>query len=209
MKWWQSSKGWWWLGATLGVWCVLILFTPWPTQVLGLPLTVGETPGSADVIIVLGAGTRRGPVSLPVQAMDRLRQAKRLWDQDLAPLVIVAGGFSRRTHQAESRYMKPYLTSLGVPNESIIEENQSLDTYQNAINSQRLMEANRWDTALVVTSSYHTWRSCRVFRALRVDIVCVAASLDDHDSVYERLINFRSVVREYGAIVYYWLRGYL
>lgn len=187
----------------------LVLFTPWPAQILAWPLTDDDQPKAADVMIVLGAGTRRNPVSLPPQAIDRLQAAKRLWDQDLAPIVIVAGGFSRKTEKVESKYMKPYLASLGVPEESIIEENQSLDTYQNAVNSLQLMEANDWDSALVVTSSYHTWRGCRIFQKLGVDVTCVAAPLDDHDAVYERWINFRSVVREYGAIIYYAFRGYI
>lgn len=197
------------LGATLVILTVLIVATPWPSRVLALPLTVNESPKSADVLIVLGAGTRRNPVALPPQAMDRLRKANQLWNQDLAPTVIVAGGFSRKTDKVESKYMKPFLASLGVPAEQIIEENQSLDTYQNAINSLDIMEKRDWDRAIVVTSSYHTWRGCRIFRALEADVTCVAAPLDDHGSMYERLINFRSVTREYGAIVYYWLKGYL
>ncbi len=209
MKFGRARWQWWVLGLTLTLWVALIMLTPWPSQVLALPLTVNQPPRPADVMIVLGAGTRKNPVALPPQAMDRLRMADQLWDRNLAPIVIVAGGFSRQTEKIESKYMKPFLVSLGVPAHRIIEENQSLDTFQNAVNSRRLMEANGWETALVVTSSYHTWRGCRIFRQLDVEVTCVAAPLDDHGSVYERLLNFRSVIREYGAIVYYWLKRYL
>ncbi len=200
---------WWSLAGSVLLWLVLVVATPWPTQALAWPLTVHETPQAADVLVVLGAGTRKNPVSLPPQAQDRLRTAKQLWDAEYAPVVIVAGGFSRHTEKIESKYMKPFLASLGVPESKIIEENQSLDTYQNAANSYAIMQANDWDTAIVVTSSYHTWRGCRLFRKLEIQTTCIAAPLDDHGSLYERWINFRSVVREYGAILYYWTRGYL
>ena len=204
-----------WKRGSLGVLGIVIalgiffIVSPWPTKALASITTVDEVPQAADVVIVLGAGTRRGPVSLPPQAMDRLRKAKTLWDADLAPTIIVAGGFSRKTDRVESKYMKPFLASLGVPTESIVEENQSLDTYQNAVNSLVLMKKNGWDSAVVVTSQYHTYRSCKIFRKLQIDVTCVAAPLDDHGSIRERLLNLRSVFREYGAILYYQLKGYI
>lgn len=207
---WLRSRRWWaGVGLGAGLAATLIVATPYPAELLAWPLTRSEEPVAADVIIVLGAGTRRNPEALPPQAMDRLRTAKTVWDKNLASTVIVAGGFSRRTEKVESKYMKPFLASLGVPAENIIEENQSLDTYQNAVNSLALMDRAGWDTAIVVTSSYHTWRGCRIFRTLGATVTCVAAPLDDHGSIYERWINFRSVIREYGAILYYWSRGYI
>lgn len=198
-----------WVGGAFVALALLVVLTPWPTQLLALPLIHDEAPTKADVMIILGAGTRNNPVSLPPQAQDRLREGKELWDAKFAPTVIVAGGFSRNTDKVESKYMKPFLASLGVPAKDIIEENQSLDTYQNAKNSLALMKKNDWATALIVTSSYHTWRGCRIFRKLEADVTCVSAPLDDHGSIYERWINFRSVIREYGAIVYYWSKDYI
>lgn len=197
------------IGISLVVVTALVIFTPWPSQLLALPLTTNETPMPSDVMIVLGAGTRKGPISLPTQAQDRLREAKILWDQGIASEVIVAGGFSKKTDRIEAKYMKPFLASLGVPDSAIIEENQSLDTYQNAVNSLALMKKYDWKTATVVTSSYHTKRACKIFRKLEAEVRCVAAPLDDHGSIYDRLVNFRSVIREYGAIIYYTYRGYI
>lgn len=189
---------------------VLFFTTPWPTDVLALPLIRNEVPQPADVVIVLGAGTRRGPDPLPTQAKLRTDKGIELWRAGLAPTVMISGGKSKVTGLIESNIMAGYAIERGLPSEKILLEEHSTSTRENAEESLKLMAERKMDTAIVVTSSYHTWRSCRVFRALKASVQCVAAEIHpDPENFYERMVNLRSVIREYGAIVLYLTKKYI
>ncbi len=189
---------------------IFIVATPWPTDVLALPLVTNESPKPADVIIVLGAGTRRGVDPLPTQAKLRTDKGIELWRTGLAPKVMISGGKSKVTGLIESNIMAGYAIDRGLASEDIILEERSTSTRENAEQSLRLMTEQKLSSAIVVTTSYHTWRSCRVFRALDASVQCVAAQIHPvPENFYERMVNFRSVVREYGAIILYVFRGYL
>lgn len=201
-----------WLAGGVGILIALGFFvfvSGWPTQLLQFPLIRNEAPRQSDVIIVLGAGTRGGVDPLPVQAKDRLARGAELVAENFASSIIVTGGLSARTHHIEADIMAPYLEQRSISASNIIREPQARDTYENALYSKKIMENHEWKTALVVTSPYHTFRSCRVFRALDIDVRCVAAPLNDRGVLKERILNLRSVIREYGAIVYYTVRGKL
>jgi uncharacterized SAM-binding protein YcdF (DUF218 family) len=190
---------------------VIFLFTTWPRDILQIPLIVNDEPRPSEVIIVLGAGSKKDPARLPLQAVQRLRRGAALYQAEYAPRVIVAGGLSKKTNLIESRMMKPQLVELGVPPSNVIEEDQSINTWENAANSLAIMKTNNWTTAVVTTSPYHTWRACRMFRKQGADVVCVPAdySLQPPRSTYDRLMDNRAVVREYGAIILAWFQGRL
>lgn len=188
-----------------------LCFTTWPTEFLALPLTVYEQPRQMDTIIVLGAGSRRQGDPLPPQAKERVQRGVDLLTQGYAPRIILAGGKNEKTGYTESALMYTYALGIGARADQLIEENQSTDTWENANNSLAIMRRNDWHSAVVVTSSYHTLRSCTIFHKLKATVRCVAAPLSmiPTNTVYERLMDFRSVVREYGAIVYFVLKHYL
>ncbi len=188
-----------------------LLMTNWPAAVFQLPLTVYDRPRSADVVIVLGAGARKHGQPLPPQAKERIQQGYSLLQQGYAPTMIVAGGLSKQSGLIEADLMKAYAISIGLPSEQIVVENRSINTWENAVNALDIMKRNNWESALVVTSPYHTLRACTIFHKLRAEVKCIAAplSLIPTDSVYERLTDFRSVIREYGAIVYFVFKHYL
>lgn len=201
---------WWILGGLAGGFVVFALTMSWPADLIGSPLVVNEALKPADVIIVLGAGTRRGSDPLPTQAKLRTEKGIELWRAKLAPTVMISGGKSKITGLIESNIMTGYAIERGLPRESIIPEENSTSTRENAEQSLKIMKEKNMDTAIVVTSTYHTWRSCRVFRRLHNGIQCAAATVHaSPENFYDRLVNLRAVFREYGAIVLYALRGYL
>ncbi len=188
-----------------------ICFTTWPAEFLALPLTIYESPQKADVVIVLGAGARKHGEPLPPQAKERVIRAVGLMQQGYAPAIIVAGGLNIHSGFVEAKLMAPYAVSRGVDAAQIIQEDQSKNTWENAVNSLAIMQRNGWQSALVVTSSYHTLRACTIFRKLRADVRCLATPLSTipTNTVYERLTDFRSVAREYGALVLNLVQGRL
>lgn len=206
----MNRRRWTIIGVILVVVGFFVVATPWPTDVLAWPLVRNESPKPADVIIVLGAGTRRGADPLPTQAKLRTDKGIELWRAGLAPTVMISGGKSKVTGLIESNIMAGYAIERGLTPDNIIPEEHSTSTRENAEESLKIMDAKKMETAIIVTSSYHTWRSCRVFQALSASVQCVAASVHTNtETLYDRMVNIRSVLREYGAIILYAFRGYL
>lgn len=200
----------WLIAGVLSILVILSLVTPWPTDVLARPLTTHENPQTADVIIILGSGTRRGPDPLPTQARLRVDQGVALWRNGAADAVIFSGGLSKTTGLVESDVMAKYAVTAGLPEETILRERASTSTRENAEQVLKVMNEKKYDTAIVVTSSYHTWRACRVFRRMHITITCAAATIHQPPEKFsDRFSNLQSVLREYIAIGYYIARQYI
>lgn len=208
---WRAVPRWKWWVVGFGAVAGLIMFTNWPTEVLMKPLTIHEDVQTADVIIVLGAGTRRRADPLPPQAHARVAAGTDLLRRNFAKGMIVAGGYSKKTRLTEARLMAQDALDTGAPTELVVQEDQSKNTWENAVNSMAIMGQNGWKTALVVTSPYHTYRSCAIFRKLGATVRCIAAPMRTaaSNSVYEHIMDFRSVIREYGALVLFSFRSYI
>ncbi|MBI3956841.1 MAG: YdcF family protein [Candidatus Kerfeldbacteria bacterium] len=196
---------------SIAVLAVLVLATPWPSDLFTVPLDANEPAEPVDALIVLGAGTKPGDDPLPNIAKWRMQRAVQLFADGISNAMLVSGGKHPRTGLIEAELMARYAVSLGVPEENIFEEPESRDTRQNAEFSLAFASAQNWQRLAVVTSDFHSWRSCAVFRKLKADIVCLTAPTRDpeSDTVYDRLLRFRAIVREYGAIVYFKIKGYL
>lgn len=202
----------WWAGGTLVVLFGMSTFTPWLRDALSMPLIDHWDPIKADVIIVLGAGTRKHGDPLPPQAKQRVLEGVALYTQGYATHMIISGGLDKNTGYVEADEMKAYAVTQGVPADAIIAERQSTSTWENTTYSLAIMREHQWSVPLVVTSPYHTWRACRMFEKQSQNITsCVPApfGLLPATSIYERLTDTRSVIREYGAIVLARLQGRL
>lgn len=207
----RRRKVWWGLGTGVVLVFGLAAWTTLIRDALAWPLTLNEQPRTSDVIIVLGAGTRARGDHLPPQAKQRVLEAQVLRSANVAPSIIMSGGRNRKTGLTESKEMVIYGFQHGLPPETMIAETQSTDTWENATYSLAIMAQRDWTTATVTTSPYHTWRACRMFRKQGADVRCVAApySLLPQSSIRERLADTKSVVREYGAIIYNYFKGRL
>ena len=105
-------------------------------------LIVKEEPQKADVIIVLGG------------SLDRVPYAAKLYKLSFAPKVLLSGS---------GRYMMRQALSQGIPESSILLENRSLSTFENAKYSLKIMQDQGYKSAIIVTSPYHTRRASIIF----------------------------------------------
>ncbi len=200
------------------LWLVLVgslvvlfaLYTPLDQWLAG-PLTRDEIPQSADVIIVLGGGVVKEINFLPFGPQERIQKGIELYREGYADHVIMTGGVVKGETYTESQYMRDYAELLGLPSDVIIEESQARDTYENALYSLQIMEEQDWHTALVVTSYFHTRRACNVFAKQDANITCIAAYPSEafQHNPFRNYIEFRSIIRDYLATVYYGIKGYL
>lgn len=163
------------LGALAFVW-----LWAWSTPVLSLwlrgtvedlypPLPVATVP-QAQAIVVLGGGIappsgKSTEINLNAAA-DRVWFAARLFHAGKAPLVLVSGGSDpERDAYSEARASAIFLVDLGVPAQTIVLEEASRNTRQNAAFSAALLKARGINHILLVTSALHMPRAMALFAA--------------------------------------------
>ena len=158
---------------------VLLGFVLWaglstmPRDVLERPLVLNEAVKPSDVIIVLGSGTRKTGDHMTSQGRQRVTGGILAFRRGLAPRMLMAGGFNKKTGLVEADVMSFYAAMRGMDEANIVEERESKDTWQNAVNSIAMMHDRGWKTAIVVSSPLHMWRACRMFHKLGADVRCV------------------------------------
>jgi uncharacterized SAM-binding protein YcdF (DUF218 family)/glycosyltransferase involved in cell wall biosynthesis len=187
----------------------LLFYTPaiwW----LGTPLRMADQPAPADVIVVLAGGI--GESGEPGEAyQEKVQQAVELYRQAYAPTLIFSSGVGYVFEEAQ--VMKALAVSLGIPEGAIILEERGGGNYGSLLNIKRIMDSNGWHRMLLVTSRYNTVRSRLVVgkNLPDIDVRCTPAArsifFGASDSV--NWIQTRAILHEYGAIAYYWLKGYI
>jgi uncharacterized SAM-binding protein YcdF (DUF218 family) len=191
----------------------LFLFTAFSSFIntlLVFPLIHNDQPQNTDVIIVLGAGMKKtGEINKTAQ--ERIKEAELLFDDGFSQNIILAGGKDKKYHYINSEKAEDYALQIGIPKENIFLETKSKNTYENAVFSQTIMQQNNWKSALIVTSDFHTKRSCWIFHKLKMQVKCIASkpNLISPESTWDRLTRFKNIVREYGAMIYFKLKGYI
>ena len=111
---------------------------------------------AADVAIVPGNTVEKdGRPSARLGA--RLDQTVALYRRGLFPAVIVSGGVGVEGFD-EAEVMKRYLVEHGVPEGSVHVDGGGATTHLTARNASRMMRANGWRSAMVVTQYFHVPR---------------------------------------------------
>lgn len=189
----------------------------------------------ADVIVVLGGGTRTGayprPTSEVNEAGDRLLYAARLYRQGVAPHLLLSGGRAvivETTSVPEAESMAEILVEVGVPREALWLEPVSRNTYENAVESLPILQAKGVKRIVLVTSASHMPRSVAVFAKTGLEVIPAATDFQvtQEDWAYytqlNPLIQFSNllprasdlerttrVLKEYVGIVIYRVQGWL
>lgn len=122
----------------------------------------------ADVAIVLGAAVW-GDVPSPVFE-ERIKHSIDLYQNGIVKKLIFTGGFGEGDSFAESEAARSYALTQGVPEEAILVEAFSTVTFENLIEAQKLMEANDFKTAVLVSDPLHMYRSVDMAQDLGMDV---------------------------------------
>lgn len=120
-------------------------------------------PEKADVIIIPGAKT--GSLSLYY----RCDRALELYEQGFAQHIIATGAKGDDEWRTEARDAVEYLVERGVPREAIALDEHSCTTEQNLQNARDIMQARKWDSAIIATSDFHVYRCMQLARKLGID----------------------------------------
>jgi uncharacterized SAM-binding protein YcdF (DUF218 family) len=106
---------------------------------------------SADLILVFGG-----------KRLERAERAAELYKAGLAPRIVITGGDKRGTGVCESIRLKEHCVSLGVPEEAIVTECESVNSMENVKMSAALIEKTMgWsnlNNVIIVSAPYHLRR---------------------------------------------------
>lgn len=196
-------------------------------------LPSGELP-QAEAIVLLGGGTRPQlpprPISEMNEAGDRIGYAAKLYHEEKAPFIVVSGGFIEffGSTVPESDAMKELLMAFGVPEEDIVLESRSRNTYENAVYVREIADEQGFNQILLVTSGLHMPRSVAIFELQGFEVIPAPvdflATWEEEGRTTdvgwdgwllklipnsERLDFSTRALREYLGMVVYRLRGWL
>ena len=123
-----------------------------------------------EIAIVLGGIGRIDPTEKRIEftsSADRLLKALELYHQKKVKRILITGGSGSVLHpeDKEAMYIYQYLKNIHIPDSVILIENESRNTYENAVFSAKLLDSLHIpkNNIVLVTSAYHLRRSIAVF----------------------------------------------
>ena len=154
---------------------IAIVLLLWLIFVAGLIITIhmaGQQQNAqvVDVIIVLGAGLDWDG-SANDASRRRSKLAAELWHDGYGDMIICAGGYTQTPTRSEADGCRDVLLGEGVSPDAIVLENQSRSTEENAFYSWQIMQANKWQTAMIVSDSFHMFRARWIFTSQGHDVL--------------------------------------
>lgn len=149
-----------------------------------------EAPAHADIIVVLGG-----------DAPTRSVQAAKLWLEGKAPLILVSG-------YGDCAITKQSLATRGVDPAAIRMECGSNSTWENARFSQPILIDMRVNSAILVTSWFHSKRAVKLFRAWMPSIQWISIPTERQKSYWNLAFDpdGKQIVKEYAKTILYDLR---
>ncbi|MFC1770631.1 YdcF family protein [Candidatus Margulisiibacteriota bacterium] len=148
---------------------IIKTFMPFALKAMGNSLVYETKLEPANIIVVLSGGYG-----------NRTEKAVELYKQKKGKKLLMTGNpiFSKSIPE----YMAEYAQELGIPSSDILIEKESLSTYDNAMNSAKIIKKLKAKKVILVTSRFHTKRSYWIFKkALKgIDIKIMVAGAEDH-----------------------------
>lgn len=134
-----------------------------------------RTEGTADCLLVLGAGLRE---SIPTQVLvNRLERAHRFLLAHPATTAILCGGRGPGETVSEAAAMRAWLLARGIADKRLLPEERSMSTRENLENARRILRAHGLDRGriAVVSSEFHLLRIRLLARGLGMEPLLLAA----------------------------------
>src|SRR5690349_20081165 len=122
-----------------------------------------------DAIVVLTGGSIPVGGLVPFSSIDesmfrRMDEAWRLYRIRPKPILISGGHVNPFTpDKDENAIARGFLIKWGVPREQVFAEDHSRDTFESAIEVEKILQQKNWKRYLLVTSAQHMPRSMLAF----------------------------------------------
>lgn len=152
----------------------------------------------ADAIVVMGAAQYDGRPSPVFQA--RLDHAAELFEDGIAPVVVVTGGKQEGDRVTQGVAGFEYLRDLGIPEEALRVEVDGTNTYEE-LSATALILGNEdlGDDVVIVSDPYH---------AMRLDGIAREVGLSPHVSPTSAGASVEELARESAGVAVGRIIGY-
>ena len=152
-------------------------------------LSVEEAAQLSDVdcILVLGCAVREDG-SPSVMLRDRLRRGIELYQLGVAPKLLMSGDHGRERYD-EVDTMKAFAIDAGIPTEDVFMDHAGFSTYESMYRAKEVFQAEK---IIIVTQTYHLYRSIFIARSLGLEAYGVDADLVGYGNGFGR--EFREVL---------------
>jgi uncharacterized SAM-binding protein YcdF (DUF218 family) len=184
---------------------------------------VKARPDDVEAIVVLGSMVRQASgqrlrAELDENSMHRCLRAAELYRQGSPCPVLVSGGDDNPERWGPScaEAMRDFLIQTGVRAADILVEDRSLTTYENAVESCKLLEERGLHKVALVTDGTHLVRAERCFRKQGVDTVPAGCQYRATPSSGRRfgvlpspraVTECETVFHEWLGLAWYWVKG--
>lgn len=163
-----------WIAGNEGVSNLLVTSLEW--QYINTPDNIPP----AEAIVILGGGIK--PPSYPrflpdlAESGDRIIYGAQLYHLKKAPLILVTGGRipwkeGGKEYLSEADDMANLLLLLNIPQQVILKEGQSLNTYQNAVYTKEILQKRGISRIILVTSALHMPRAVKIFEKQGFEVI--------------------------------------
>jgi uncharacterized SAM-binding protein YcdF (DUF218 family) len=129
--------------------------------------TTDESHEPAQAIVVLGAAQYDGRPSPVLEA--RLAHAVELYEDGVAPTIVVTGGKQAGDRFTEARAGYTYLRNQGIPEDAILREEQGANTWSQLAAATVLLSQRGIADVVLVSDDYHAYRLERIAEELGLD----------------------------------------
>jgi uncharacterized SAM-binding protein YcdF (DUF218 family) len=161
-----------------------------------------QPPVKADLIFALG-GDNGG----------RVNGVLDLYRRGFAPRVMVgAEGINPKTRTTYLSWQARYMVDGGVPEQALLFDRRSMNSWEEARNTLKLMQSMKLDRVLVVSDPPHmrrlSWVWGRVFEGSGKEFTLVASEMPEWDAGHwwRTSVNAQYVFAEYIKLAYYFFQ---
>ena len=168
------------------------------------PLLADDTAGSADAIVVAGAGVT-GECIPNHTGTRRVLRAAKLWREQRAPFLVIPGA-SEPGRCPVAVAMAQMAQEIGVPASHLRVETSSRSTWENAAFLAPALRGWGVRRILLVTDRLHMRRAASAFEAQGFAVE--RSSVPIYEGHPDNVSMLRAGVREFAAFAYYWIRGW-
>lgn len=152
-------------------------------------------------------------------SVDRILAGISLIKQGVGDILLISGGSGSLFDQTrkEATLLKDFAIQQGLAANQILTDTASRNTYENAVQSARLLHEHRYQRALLITSASHMYRAVAAFykQGVRPDIYPVDFRGHDTTAPFDfiptewSLCQLRDAVYELVGLLMYRLQGYI
>ena len=196
---------------------------------------LSDTVTNAELIVALGGGTE--PLNNPRPtteinaAGDRVIYAAKLHQQFPDAKILLSGGdidFLDQSSSTPAQDMEKILLLMGIPQDSLILQDQSQNTYEDALYSCEMIKEAGYEQVVLVTSAMHMPRSVKLFEKQGCQVIPAPTDFTITDITWQKTVhpNFEEFVinlvpsytnlslmtksiKEYLGMFIYQLKGWL